>query len=70
MLVNLDGEEVSVRKGLLIDFDYAAMLDEPGERGVSAGFRTVRLIIILFQFDLLIHHSGYTSFHGCRSHDS
>lgn len=64
MLVHSDRESTSVRRGLLIDFDYAAaMLERPG---VSAGVRTVRLISTLFQFGLLIlHHSGYTTFHGC-----
>jgi serine/threonine protein kinase len=72
MLVHSDGENESVlRRGLLIDFDYAAILEELGERVVSAGFRTVRLIGTLFQFDLLIlHHSGYTAFHGYRPHAS
>jgi hypothetical protein len=65
MLVHPDGDVTSVRRGLLIDFDYAAILEELGERVVSAGVRTVRLISILFQFDLLIlHHSGYATFHG------
>jgi hypothetical protein len=71
MLVHCDaaheGEKV-VWRGLLIDFDYAALL---GERVVSTGFRTVRLIGIFFQFDsLILHHSGYTSFHGYQSYSS
>jgi serine/threonine protein kinase len=55
MLVHSEGDEL--RKGLLIDFDYAALLELLGQRVVSSGFRTVRLIgLILFQFDLLMLH--------------
>jgi hypothetical protein len=51
--------------GLLIDFDYAALIRARGSRAISAGFRTVHFIYTLFQFDLLIlHHLGYTTFYG------
>lgn len=41
MLIRPDAGQ---RAGLLIDFDYAALLDSTSSHSVSDGFRTVRLI--------------------------
>lgn len=63
--------EGGVCRGMLIDFDYAAMTQSLGSRAISAGFRTVRLIDTYVQSDLLmLDYSGYTTFHGYRSHAS
>ena len=63
--------EGGVRNGMLIDFDYAALIQAIGPRSISNSFRTVCLFYIYVQFDLLIlNHSGYTTFYGARSHAS
>ena len=63
--------EGGTRSGMLIDFDYAALIQATGPRAISNGFRTVRLIDTYVQFDILIlDHSGYTTFYGYRSHAS
>jgi len=59
------------RSGMLIDFDYAALIQFTGPRTISTGFRTVRLTDANELFDLLIlDRSGYTTFYGYRSHAS
>ena len=46
LLLIRPGLEGAVRSGMLIDFDYAAMIQAQGPRTISTGFRTVRLIDI------------------------
>lgn len=54
MLVQPEGE-TAARRGLLIDFDYAALVETAGERVISTGFRTVRPLARRFKFDYLYY---------------
>lgn len=48
MLIHPNDKKIPVWRGLLIDFDYAALVEAVGKWVILAGFQPVHIIGILF----------------------